>query len=1347
MNAFFRKTITSLYNTVTAPIAATRDALTKRLQSVRETASLLYEKAKTKLGYGQKNTLKAVVEKEARRDYVGLEDIKHLYSKKKKTKTTGIEDIQYLFDKHDMVLIGDGQRTKTWRITENLNRLLTDTIMWKATADINMRTKVVYSFWCWVYQGDGSRSRYNKTKGSDGTLTSIEDIKDFIDECEGKRLDLSDIEFWAKAYLPKEKVIDTPGSYEGKVLFMDVQVKFISSREPLLGCGPLPDWLRKKWCIYAVDSKEERTDNLCVWRCLAIYTRVNKTRGTEFLTKEAKKLAREYYENDKLKRQEVRATKLVDFKKIAKKLNINIRVYEAKSNSRKAPWGLVYGKNQYKKGLNTINLGMFEGHCFYIKDMDVFSQRWECIACKQLFTQSNNLNTHLTNGSCLGGKPRIICNGRKIKRILNNSEKVFYGGKQNFSYSACKWIEHMTVKTGKHIHHALCGHGGERVIRDSKGNELSLVDGYEPSTKTIYQYHGCKWHGCICLENRTDVDKSRYILTKDRESLFTSLGYNVVSVWECKKPPKQNSFFKVKFTPYPHYIVFDFEALLKVLNECRTGDLTYIAKQIPLSVGIHDSLSEKPTFFVHNEPKELIRLFVSEIKRRQTLIVKAVVNKFPYPVDFAMLPDKVQKAWDRWLNQVPVIGFNSGKYDLNLIKEYFVAEISKPEAEAENNPEIFVARKENNYLFLSTPRFKFLDIKNFLAPGLSYEKWCKSLDCKLEKLVFPYEWLTSYEKLDHIGPVRRRDFYSRLKRKTISRKDYKNFRKEFFKRGCVTMLDWLKEYNLADVEPFIEAVDKTREQYFNDNLDILKDAVSIPSIAYQYGLNKALKKRPGCDLYAPGEPCTHKCEDKKCTMKKSCKECKKVKNKCVICTKNQAYELLKTGVVGGPATVFCRYHKRNKTRIRSNIYGRKGKKCKTVLGYDANALYLYCCGQIMPCGKEKLIKVTKPGDKRNINRLNKKVLKETLFGFVQVDIEVPDDLYNQFSEMSPFFIVDKIRADQVPEHMQKYREKTGRKENKNSRKLLGVMAAKKILLYTPLLKWYLKRGLKVTAYHQLLLYKPGRPFDWFPDEVANIRREADKDPDKKNLGATSKLKGNSFNGKIIEDVTRHTNTFFTTDENKVDIAYRSPFFDDLEEVGDAYEVKERKRKVEINRPYQCGIAVYQLAKLRMLEFYYDFVDKYVDRTNFEYIYMDTDSAYFAISGECLRDVVRSDLLLEYDKEVKNWLASDKDSERTPGLFKLEFIGSKMIAITPKCYFVQGKQGTKYSCKGMSKTQNDLNWRRYMNVLQGYLDKAKNVGFRIHDQGVVTYEQNKLGLSAFYDKRMVLPDGIHTKPLS
>ena len=138
------------------------------------------------------------------------------------------------------------------------------------------------------------------------------------------------------------------------------------------------------------------------------------------------------------------------------------------------------------------------------------------------------------------------------------------------------------------------------------------------------------------------------------------------------------------------------------------------------------------------------------------------------------------------------------------------------------------------------------------------------------------------------------------------------------------------------------------------------------------------------------------------------------------------------------------------------------------------------------------------------------------------------------------------------------------------------------------------------------------PFSWFPEEVANARREADKDPLKKQLGDVAKLKGNSFYGKMIEDLVRDKSMKFTHEERSVGKAFRSPLFDNLEEIGGAYEIKEFKQSVMIKKPYQCGIAVYQLGKLQMLRFYYDFLDKYFSRQNFELCYMDTDSFYLAM---------------------------------------------------------------------------------------------------------------------------------------
>ena len=158
--------------------------------------------------------------------------------------------------------------------------------------------------------------------------------------------------------------------------------------------------------------------------------------------------------------------------------------------------------------------------------------------------------------------------------------------------------------------------------------------------------------------------------------------------------------------------------------------------------------------------------------------------------------------------------------------------------------------------------------------------------------------------------------------------------------------------------------------------------------------------------------------------------------------------------------------------------------------------------------------------------------------------------------------------------------------------------------------------------------------------------------------------------------------------------------------------------------------------------------------------MNTDSFYLAMSGDSLDDIVKPEMKQAYEAEKKNWLVTDEFSKRTPCFFKLEFVGTRGAWFTTKCYLVQNKAGkNKYNCKGVTKEHNDLNFQRYKDALDVFLRirrdselqggdiyKVKNVSFKVYDQGIVTYEQKKLGLLAYYNKRCVLDDGIDTRLL-
>ena len=195
----------------------------------------------------------------------------------------------------------------------------------------------------------------------------------------------------------------------------------------------------------------------------------------------------------------------------------------------------------------------------------------------------------------------------------------------------------------------------------------------------------------------------------------------------------------------------------------------------------------------------------------------------------------------------------------------------------------------------------------------------------------------------------------------------------------------------------------------------------------------------------------------------------------------------------------------------------------------------------------------------------------------------------------------------------------------------------------------------------------------------------------------------------------------------------------------------------------------------MLEFYYDFVDVHIDRKDFQYCEMDTDSAYFAIAGDNLEAIIKPESRTAFYEEYDKWLpakacTAHKDDfvtartqglpwnpppccetrsrydKRTPGLFKEEWSGDGFVGLCSKTYFCFGTTD-KASSKGINKTQNDLTKEKYMQVLEEQkCQSGRNQGFRVHQNQMFTYNQTKNGLGFFYPKRVVLDDGVSTRPL-
>ena len=171
----------------------------------------------------------------------------------------------------------------------------------------------------------------------------------------------------------------------------------------------------------------------------------------------------------------------------------------------------------------------------------------------------------------------------------------------------------------------------------------------------------------------------------------------------------------------------------------------------------------------------------------------------------AHLLEKLQERLRLYFMELPVLGFNSGKYDVNAAKNPFFAHLVK------NEQVKFAIKRNDNHMCLKTMHLKFLDITNYLAPGFSYDQFLKAYQCTLTKGYFPYQWTDYIEKLNFPTLPLPEAFHSPLSNTDITEEQYEYCQRVRNDNNMETFRDFLVWYRNRDVVPFLEAIDKMSE--------------------------------------------------------------------------------------------------------------------------------------------------------------------------------------------------------------------------------------------------------------------------------------------------------------------------------------------------------------------------------------------------------------------------------------------------------------------------------------------------------------------------------------------------------
>ena len=340
---------------------------------------------------------------------------------------------------------------------------------------------------------------------------------------------------------------------------------------------------------------------------------------------------------------------------------------------------------------------------------------------------------------------------------------------------------------------------------------------------------------------------------------------------------------------------------------------------------------------------------------------------------------ELKKCFEIYPSQIPVIGFNSGKYEINLIKEEIMFYVASNYLETD----IHTMKKENSYLAISTPQLKFL-ITLLLVLLLSI---FEAYGCDIPKGIFLYEWFDSFVKLTYSSLPEMKDFYSTLSNSNPlkSEADYLKLKEIWSTQGMQSFKDYLIYYNNLDTDPFVTALSSFVSIYTKQKIDIFKEYVTLPEVTRKL-LNASMES-----------------------------------NFSLINQQNaDLYYTYRKNIVGGSSVIFSRYYEKSISNIKKKrvINVNLTKKKNSLFLWDintflfSNATSTRILNLFVTSFMIIIYPLTTPEAEGSLteSKITSDIATGQLFGAVEVDISVKEEFKHFFQNFPPFLHLSSVNV-------------------------------------------------------------------------------------------------------------------------------------------------------------------------------------------------------------------------------------------------------------------------------------------------------------------------------------------------
>ena len=601
-------------------------------------------------------------------------------------------------------------------------------------------------------------------------------------------------------------------------------------------------------------------------------------------------LARKEIDHDSFDdfREEFEGVDLSDMSLLEECFEVSINIYELKANGECMVEYMSTGNYAQK-----LDLNLYQNHLNLITNLDTYSNRFVCSLCGKMFRKKYALRKH--NSSCLW-----------------KTKHRFPGGYYKHFKSIYDELGEVGIHVPPHLrlypYFAVWDMEAMLEVIPEEGNKLRYSHRHRPIS-------------CSIASNVSGYEDAYCVVNEDADALVGEMFAHFRAIWR-----KATSLAQQRWGPYLDALRHKVESLAHNLNEAEGDSEGEGEEEEGEGEGERRGGEGKKT---HTIPSE--RLILKQMSH--------LLHKF-----------------EGYTQQMVVLSFNGAKYDTQLIKEQlcrylFDAQGKGGEEEKEESgdgvtfhPHIElqemgppgIIKRTNKYLSISNTYYKFIDITNYLPPGTSYANFLKSFEIKEKKFYFPYEFLTSYQKLfqTYLPPYPSQDWYSSLKDADLlndeyerwerggqrgnpppsGRENFEMIERTWREKGWRNIKDYLIFYNNCDTLPFVLGAQKMLEMYFIQGVDIFKDTISVPGLARIKLMKSAQEQNVLFPIFNNDN--------------------------------RDLYFLFKAQLAAGPSIIFTRHQEKDVTPLRE----KSDEMCKSIYGYDVNSLYLYCIGGEMPTG-------------------------------------------------------------------------------------------------------------------------------------------------------------------------------------------------------------------------------------------------------------------------------------------------------------------------------------------------------------------------------------------------------------